>query len=63
MTRIQPVLSAARKPTGEKVALETIELAALEGKGNRLTPRKLSLVAKRLASANNPLQAARIKEH
>jgi hypothetical protein len=28
----------ARKPTGEEVALETVELAALEGKGNRLTP-------------------------
>jgi hypothetical protein len=51
-----------RKPTGEEVALETIELAALEGKGNRLTPRELSLLAKRLASATDPLEAARIKE-
>ena len=29
----------ARKPTGEEVTIETAELAALEGKGNRLTPK------------------------
>jgi hypothetical protein len=28
----------ARKPTGEEVALETVELAMLEGNGNRLGP-------------------------
>src|SRR5260370_1669982 len=32
---------AARKPTGEEVALETAELAVLEGKGNRLGPEEL----------------------
>jgi hypothetical protein len=62
MTRIQPVSSTARKPTGEGIAPETIELAALKGKGKRFTPRKLSLLAKQLASATNPLEAARIKE-
>jgi hypothetical protein len=65
MWRIMRVTSGrvmARKPTGEDLALETVEPAALEGKGNRLTPRELSLLAKRLASANNPLEAARIKE-
>jgi hypothetical protein len=52
----------ARKPTGEEVALETAELAVLEGKGNRLSPDELGLLAKRLASASNPMEAARIKE-
>jgi hypothetical protein len=52
----------ARRPTGEEVVLETAELAALEGKGNRLTPGELGLLAKRLASASDPQDAARIKE-
>lgn len=52
----------ARKPTGEEVALETAELAVLEGKGSRLGPRELGLLAKRLAAASNPVEAARIKE-
>jgi hypothetical protein len=52
----------ARKPTGEEVALETAELTALEGKGNRLSPEELGLLAKQLASASDPVEAARIKE-
>ncbi len=52
----------SRKPTGEEVALETAELAVLEGKGNRLGPEELGLLAKRLAAASNPVEAARIKE-
>jgi hypothetical protein len=52
----------ARKPTGEEVALETAELAALEGKGNRLSPEELGLLAKQLAGASDPIDAARIKE-
>ena len=52
----------ARKPTGEEVAIETAELAVLEGKGNRLGPKELGLLAKRLAAASNPVEAARIKE-
>ena len=52
----------ARKPSGEEVAIETAELAVLEGKGNRLSPEELSLLAKRLAAASNPTEAARIKE-
>ena len=52
----------ARKPTGEEVTLETAKLAVLEGKGNRLGPEELSLLAKRLAAASNPVEAARIKE-
>ena len=52
----------SRKPTGEEVTLETAELAALEGKGNRLSPAELGLLAKQLASASNPIEAAQIKE-
>src|ERR1700730_3227279 len=36
----------ARKPTGEEVALETAELAVLEGQGNPLGPKELGLLAK-----------------
>jgi hypothetical protein len=52
----------ARKATGEEIALETAELAVLEGQGNRLGPEELGLLAKRLAAASNPVEAARIKE-
>jgi hypothetical protein len=52
----------ARKATGEEVALETAELAALEGKGNRLSPAELGLLAKQLASASDSVEAAGIKE-
>ncbi|MGD0363757.1 MAG: hypothetical protein ABSC93_22980 [Bryobacteraceae bacterium] len=52
----------ARKPTGEEVALGTVELAMLEGKGNRLGPDELGLLAKRLAAASNPVEAAHIQE-
>ena len=51
-----------RKPTGEEVVLETAELAALEGKGNLLSPEELGILAKQLASASEPIEAARIKE-
>jgi hypothetical protein len=52
----------ARKPSGEEVAIETAELALLEGKGNRLGPEELDLLAQQLATASNPVEAARIKE-
>jgi len=52
----------ARKPTGEEVALETAELAALEGKGSRLSAEELGLLARQLATASDPKEAARIKE-
>jgi hypothetical protein len=38
------------------------QVAVLEGKGNRLGPEELGLLAKRLAAASNPVEAARIKE-
>lgn len=34
----------------------------LEGKGNRLSAEELGLLAKPLAAASNPAEAARIKE-
>jgi hypothetical protein len=52
----------ARKPTGEEVTLETAELTALEGKGNRLDPTELGLLAKQLAGASDAVEAARIRE-
>ena len=52
----------ARKPTGEEVTLETAELAVLAGRGNRLSPEELGLLAKRLAAASNPDEASSIKE-
>lgn len=52
----------ARKPTGEEVTLETAELAALEGRGNRLSPEELGLLAEQLAAAADTTEAARIRE-
>jgi hypothetical protein len=52
----------ARKPTGEEVELETLELASLEAKGHRLSPEELRLLAKRLANAKNTEEAARMRE-
>jgi hypothetical protein len=52
----------ARKPSGEEVSLETAELAVLQGKGNRRHPEELGLLAKRLASASSPAEAAEIRE-
>ena len=52
----------SRKPTGEEITLETAELAVLEGRGNRLSPEELDLLAKDLASAPDAIEAARIKE-
>jgi len=52
----------ARKPSGEEVAIETPELAILEGKGSRLSPEELGLLAKRLAAVSSPVEAAQIEE-
>src|SRR6059036_491941 len=52
----------ARKPTGEEVTLETAELAALEGRGNRLTPEELGVLAKELAATSDATEASRIRE-
>jgi len=52
----------ARTPAGEEIALETPELASLEGRGHSLSPRELGLLAKKLASARDSVEAARLKE-
>ena len=38
------------------------QLSPLEGNGNRLSPEELGLLAKELAGAPGPIEAARIKE-
>jgi len=62
MARIQPVLTPTELALVDQVALETAELSVLEGKENRLGPDELGILAKRLAAASNPVDAARIKE-
>ena len=52
----------ARRPTGEEIALETVELAALQGRGNRLGPDELALLAEQLAATTDAIEAARIRE-
>lgn len=52
----------ARRPSGEEVTLETAELTALEGKGNRLSAEELGVLATQLASASDPAEAIRLKE-
>jgi hypothetical protein len=52
----------ARKPSGEEVTLETTELSALEGQGRKLGPEELGALAKRLAKATDPGEAARLRE-
>ena len=37
-------------------------MSPLEGRGNRLSPEELGLLAKELAAASDPIEAARIKE-
>ena len=44
----------ARKPSGEEVALETAELAALEGQGNRLGAEEIGLLAKAAGEGQGP---------
>ena len=52
----------AREPTGAKTELATPELAALESKGHRLSPEELGLLAKKLAAAKDPKDAARLRQ-
>ncbi len=52
----------ARKPSGEEVCLETAELSVLEGKGNRLSPEELGVLAKRLAASADAKEAALLRE-
>jgi hypothetical protein len=52
----------ARKPSGEEVTFETAELALLEGKGSRLSPEELGLLAKELATVTDAANAGRMRE-
>ncbi len=52
----------ARKPSGEEVELETPELAALSMKGQRLSPKELALMAKKLAAAKDAKEADALRE-
>jgi hypothetical protein len=52
----------ARTPAGDEITLQTPELASLEGRGHTLSPRELGLLAKKLAAARDPIEAARLKE-
>lgn len=52
----------ARKPSGEETSIETAELAVLQGKGNRLGPKELGLLAKELAASGSPAEAVGLKE-
>ena len=53
----------ARRPTGEEVELATPELTAMESQGHRLSPEELGRLAKRLAAAKDPKEAARLREN
>jgi hypothetical protein len=55
------MLSPAQ-PSGEEVTLEATESAVLERRGNRLGPKELGLLAKRLAAAKDPSESIRIRE-
>jgi hypothetical protein len=52
----------ARKPTGEEVTLETPELASLESRGRKLSPKELGQLTKKLAETSDPIEAAKLKE-
>ena len=52
----------ARKRSGEEVELETPELAAVSSKGQRLSPRELALLAKKLSVAKDLKEADTLRE-
>lgn len=52
----------ARKPTGEETVLETPELGVVQGRSQRLNPRELGLLGRKLETAKSPEEAARLRE-
>src|SRR5207253_1997422 len=52
----------ARKPSGEEVTLETPELASLESRGRKLSPKELGLLARKLAETSDSTEASKLKE-
>jgi hypothetical protein len=65
MARIQPVLSAAELALVDQMAKKSHskpELAILEGKGNRVSPKELALLAEDLTAAKDHSEAAHLRE-
>lgn len=52
----------SRRASGEEASLETPDLAVVGGKGRRLDPRELGLLAARLAKAKTETEAAELRE-
>jgi len=52
----------ARNAAGDEVALETLELAALEGEAHKLSPAELGALARRLAATRDPAETSRLRE-
>ncbi|MCZ6515703.1 MAG: hypothetical protein O6850_07555 [Acidobacteria bacterium] len=52
----------ARKRSGDEATLECPELADLGGQGNRLSPKELGQLAKKLTKVSNPVTAAEVWE-
>ena len=52
----------ARKQTGEEVTLETPELASLESRASKLSPKEMGVLARKLAKSSDPVEAAKLKE-
>ena len=52
----------ARKRNGDEATLECPELADLGGQGNRLSPKELGQLAKKLTKVSNPVTAAEVWE-
>ena len=51
-----------QKPESVGIAIPGTEVWLEDEAGNRLGPEELGLLAKELAAASNPIEAARIKE-
>lgn len=52
----------SRRASGEEVMLETPDLAVVGGKGRRLAPRELGILAEQLAKAKDEQEAAELRE-
>jgi len=61
-TRIPPVLIPSEAALADQMAEFNISNRTEVMKDNRLSPEELGLLAERLATASNPVEAAEIKE-
>lgn len=52
----------SRSQSGQETALQTPELALLEGNGHRLPPQELGHLANQLANTTDPVEAAQLRE-